>query len=103
MLLCIAIIVAGCSASHSPKRPPTVPLEASWIGGVDGGVWVSCDRATANILKCRVFSEDGGGVLQAGEYQSRQALKLSDLNAFNGRTLLTESEELSFTPATVEH
>ena len=68
------------------------------MGGEDGGVWVDCDQVALNVVKCRVFSEDGSSVLQAGEYRSRQKLEPSDLAAFDGNTLLTRNEVLSYKP-----
>ena len=41
ILVVLAIMVVSCSSqTQEPARPATVPNEAMWIGGVDGGAWV---------------------------------------------------------------
>ena len=77
-------------------RPKGVPESAHWIGGADGGIWADCSQLDPNVLKCRVFSELKGDVLLNGTFRSKQRLRVSDLVAFDGNTLLTQYEALSY-------
>ncbi len=37
----LTILLASCSSeSYEPTRPTSVPNEAMWLGGIDGGAWV---------------------------------------------------------------
>jgi hypothetical protein len=44
ILYCCIFILAACTAQEqmpqTPQRPESVPSDAMWIGGIDGGAWV---------------------------------------------------------------
>ncbi len=54
--------MAGCSeqAPYSPPRPSSLPSEAVYAGGVDGGDWVACDASANSALHCRIFDNETG-------------------------------------------
>ncbi len=72
-----AVILTGCQYDlRPPKRPGGVPLEASWIGGIDGGGWVLChaDEASTGYNLCAVWNEEGRGS-EPSRYRLRDRLK----------------------------
>ncbi|WP_373047447.1 hypothetical protein [Vulgatibacter sp.] len=63
-LLALACTWAGCKLQPAvPDRPATVPAEAVWRGGAEGGAWIHCEPA----LRCTVWQEDGS-VAQRGRF-----------------------------------
>lgn len=46
------------------ERPKLVPASAAWVGGDDGGVWVDCLAAADAKLKCKIFSDVTGEILE---------------------------------------
>jgi hypothetical protein len=62
--LLLAVIMANVLSCqpYCPTRPPSVPSEAVWAGGPDGGAWIVCKWRTKEPLleyDCQVFSETG--------------------------------------------
>lgn len=58
--LLAAVLAWSCSAQ--PSRPPSVPDQAVWAGGADGGAWVDCGMSTKEPLttfQCSVFRKRG--------------------------------------------
>lgn len=57
-----ALLITSCSrsTSYSPPRPPQLPPEAIYAGGVDGGDWVACDGGSDGTLHCRIFDHESG-------------------------------------------
>jgi hypothetical protein len=93
-LLGVAFLYACSSYQH--ERPKSVPSAAQWLGGADGGVWIKCLQQNASLLKCEIFDGDTGRILQSGTYLSHGSITQADLTAFDGRTLITNSEALTY-------
>lgn len=55
------IIIAGCNISldKNPKRPPLVPINSHWIGGIDGGHWITCSKVKGNNYYCHIYLDSG--------------------------------------------
>ena len=86
--------LTACNFTAEPARPSNLPSTVKWLGGEDGGVWVDCAKENDKLLKCKIFDADNGNVLQSGYYKSRNKIEISDLVAFDGRTLISKSELL---------
>lgn len=82
-IVCIALLVSACEQSQSSpataettlaerSRPAAVVADAVWVGGADGGVYVSISRNTN---------------LSAGEYQGTVYTQSGDL-WYRGRFVL---------------
>jgi len=65
MAVVVALMVAACPGSprsSAPARPASVPAEAFWLGGPDGGVWLTLSTQPADSgrrAQARVFHQDG--------------------------------------------
>jgi len=59
MLLFLTVLLAACSSPEPPPRLPSIPSEAVWVGGVDGGVWIWCKEAR-DLNFCTVYNEHSG-------------------------------------------
>ena len=56
------IVLCGCGDTGSPARPPGLPKEATYAGGVDGGDWVACRADGTDVVYCRVFDPKSGAL-----------------------------------------
>ena len=63
----ICLLYAGCYRQYPPERPKSVPAEAVWAGGIDGGGWVVCSTSSSEYNECTIFDE-GGGSQGPGRY-----------------------------------
>jgi hypothetical protein len=45
-----------------PKRPESVPLDAVWGGGIDGGYWLDCQELTEiqDAFYCMLYNDYSG-------------------------------------------
>ena len=52
------------------RRPRGVPIEAIFIGGVDGGNWISCKSVDGNLNKydCSIYSDSEGILICKGSF-----------------------------------
>lgn len=58
----LALSVACGSRAGEPPRPASVPAEAFWVGGADGGVFVTLSRAAndpPHTVRARIFYPHG--------------------------------------------
>lgn len=59
----LSVILSGCdisvSTNDSPSRPENVPTNAQWVGGADGGVFVSIAKNQNKSFQLQVFHDDG--------------------------------------------
>jgi hypothetical protein len=90
-LLCLTFFFA-CLDPSEPDRPPNVPHQAKWIGGIDGGVWCSIERLKGENKFSFKSWEDFGGILIAdGTFSVRDqntAENLLDkLDFFDGKDI----------------
>lgn len=56
--------VAACGRAerYSPPRPPGLPPDAVYAGGIDGGDWVACEGVQDGALHCRIFDSREGSL-----------------------------------------
>lgn len=57
----------------SPTRPRSVPAEALWAGGPDGGAWVDCTQSPTGSFHCEVFADVTGALIERGEFSLKLA------------------------------
>ncbi len=58
----LAFAVLGCGAPVSgadPERPSSVPMDAVWRGGMDGGHWIACSLTSPTRLECDTYRQTG--------------------------------------------
>ena len=52
--------ILGCYRQSTPEKPDTVPDEAKWVGGLDGGVWLQINEVISNnSILANVYFESG--------------------------------------------
>lgn len=69
-----SLISYGCmenlnSNAKQPKKPPNVPKEAVWSGGVDGGVFIYIrkeENSPPNIYVAKIFYDSTGDIWYEG-------------------------------------
>lgn len=54
--------------SYIPPRPANVPVDATWAGGADGGMWIDCDEGDTERYQCVVYATVTGVVAESGEF-----------------------------------
>ena len=104
VLLLILITSACTSHSNEPQHPPSVPKEAFWLGGSDGGAFVLIHkdpRDPPNIYQAQIFYHHGenwySGPLAASK-KDQESLSITNRNIFLGwdgeALILTNGREL---------
>ncbi|MCK5855831.1 MAG: hypothetical protein KAG56_11475 [Sulfurovaceae bacterium] len=65
----MAFFIVGCDVSldNEPKRPALIMANSVWVGGLDGGHWISCSKHNDNGYYCRIYLPSGSLFLY-GEY-----------------------------------
>ena len=75
-LIAAVLISFGCERTvvSPPPRSTSVPEEASWAGGLDGGDWLLCNRinGTATRYACKIYSDRTGNLIAEGEFEYRR-------------------------------
>lgn len=90
------MVAMGCtSEAVDPPRPATLPREAFWIGGADGGAFVRLAKAkTAGEYAGAVYREDGSVwyegrfVLEPPNAASVEPGEQADFTGWDGTQLL---------------
>jgi hypothetical protein len=62
-----AFLVACTYQYEPPKRPGSVPAEAVWAGGADGGAWILCKEDRSKNL-CSIYNESSGDLWVRGYF-----------------------------------
>jgi hypothetical protein len=67
----------ACSQADSPpNRPKTVPSQAMWIGGVDGGAWVVMSKPAdqlPHIYYAEIYGDQAGDKWYIGRLELQPA------------------------------
>lgn len=103
LLMLTVISVAGCSSKVSaPARPNGVPANAIWVGGADGGSFITCSydpRSAVNL--CTVYNDHTGQIEAEGPFKITGPTGPADVDgfqysAFDGREIyLSDGSVLS--------
>lgn len=67
------IVSNSLVANDSPVKPYKVPQNAIWSGGADGGMWISCEPHGLLELKCKVFADVTGVLVEEGIFVSESS------------------------------
>lgn len=79
--LLVALLFATLSYSCTPEvvapqRPISVPSEAVWAGGLDGGAWIRCSyEPEENANWCTVWNDTNGEILSSSLHVLRETGK----------------------------
>ena len=68
--------------SYAPERPSSIPAQARWVGGPDGGSWIVIDAYSSNQVKARIYFDDGE-LWSSGVYVPDENCILGDTFPFN--------------------
>jgi hypothetical protein len=66
-----ALAVAGCQKDGAPDRPKSVPPDAVWAGGADGGAWIHCAavrQGKPGRFFCKLFDDQAGKAWASGRF-----------------------------------
>ena len=92
LLLLIAI---ACSPAP-PARPENVPDQAQWTRGVNGRVWVDCDKLAGDQprYECSIFEHETGTLRARGNFAPNFDPTLIDvaLRSYDGAGILKISD-----------
>lgn len=59
LMFLFSLFQAGCYRAYPPPRPDSVPIDAVWAGGLDGGGWVRCSTPSSEFNICTIYDEEG--------------------------------------------
>jgi hypothetical protein len=95
----LLVIVVACN-SNVKQKPTTVPKDAIWKGGVDGGCWILFGLITNSSIEATIFDESGevwdrGIFKKHGNCQIPKEVLPEKIEGFDGKSLIT-SENCSF-------
>jgi len=91
--ICLLLLTMSCSSTITPPpRPASVPADAEWAGGGDGGSWILCKHTTGPAYDCSIYN-DSGDLEAQGQFvhsfpSGHAALKYS---CYNGISIDLES------------
>jgi hypothetical protein len=88
------------SLNYAPKRPPSLPKEAVWAGGVDGGAWyvVDSQKPAPDVWQIRVYRDNGSPWVR-GSFWWKEATNMKALpsfSAFDGNVIYLEGNKKMF-------
>ena len=88
-----------CVTAHIPSRPETVPTNAIWIGGIDGGVFIEISSTTdPKIYNATIYGDYDGSILYSGELKHNGETPFdpgdtSSYSGWDGHSLILRSNE----------
>ncbi|NOY84567.1 MAG: hypothetical protein GXO96_07075 [Nitrospirae bacterium] len=68
----LLFLVACTSNNATPPRPKSVPNDAMWIGGVDGGAWILLKKNQSDpeyIYRAEVYGDQAGNQWYIGRLE----------------------------------
>lgn len=100
----LLLTISACTVeriSSEPPRPESVPKEALWVGGPDGGAFLTVNPSGKNRYAVQVFSESGDRLFRGTMTLDRDVEKpfaYADVNAYSAwdgqRVLLVDGRSL---------
>ena len=100
LVLVVSLLVgvtSGCSEGEQrpPVRPSQVPTDARWVGGVDGGDWISCQHQSGISMRCHIYADVTGVVVDSGVFITKEGhrfpvgtdLFYSNISYFDGERI----------------
>lgn len=78
ILLMNLLTLSFCNYKNNPPRKKAaIPDTAVWIGGADGGEWISCEKKEEKF-KCKIFDDYFGDLICEGEFSLCEKNKLKN-------------------------
>jgi len=62
-LVCYFFTAACSPQNPTPARPDSVPKEAMWIGGIDGGAWILLNKKKSDpeyVYRAEIYGDQAG-------------------------------------------
>ena len=97
-------VFSACAVDRGPDRPASVPTEAAWASGPDGGAWVDCEykfKEPYTGYGCQIYNRVGGSQASGTFTLARRNgerfepvpgpfgdVALDDLDAYDGEKIL---------------
>ena len=94
-LFSILLLVTAFSCnSDKGEKPSSVPKDAIWKGGDDGGCWVLFSKVSENAIEATIFYENGevwekGIFKKQGNCQISKDILTKEIEGFDGESLIT--------------
>jgi hypothetical protein len=93
LLITLLMGMVACRKVEPPARPASVPAEAVWAGGADGGSWILCSvDAENNVNRCTIYNDNSGEIELQGDFTLRgesRAARVEELSyvGFDGSVI----------------
>jgi hypothetical protein len=98
----ILILVTAFSCNNEEQtRPSSVPKDAIWKGGADGGCWILFNSITSNTLNLVIYYQDGG-IWEQGIYKKIGNCDIpvneveNSIVGFNGQELIFKDNSCDY-------
>jgi hypothetical protein len=83
--LFISLFVLSCGngrSKNAPPKPASVPDQAFWSGGKDGGQWYLIDSLDSNAktIHCKIYSDHNGEMIDNNLFRLHCYLTESKIN-----------------------
>ncbi|MBQ1783237.1 MAG: hypothetical protein II007_06275 [Gammaproteobacteria bacterium] len=99
--LALSLMLIGClqaeQAGPSGARPSSVPVEAAWVGGADGGVYIQLLSVAEREIEAGIYAEHDGQPLFSGRLYSEAALRqpLGDVTGWDGDCIYFANQQMT--------
>jgi len=99
VFMSILIMFYFTSATQETQRfkPQNIPLSSQWVGGQDGGDWISCKELPKLKMECSIFNEITGELAETAVFAIPDAKKHSstlDIDFYDGDKIVTMDGEI---------
>jgi len=84
LIFIILFFISGCGdeVTQTPPKPSSVPVNAVWSGGPDGGSWFICNKSSLLIYKCDIYWDSDGSLKASGNYILQRKIWSGERNRF---------------------
>ncbi len=93
--LLLGLLLACHGDVQAPERPASVPPDAVWVGGSEGGAFLRLRPSGLGEFQGEIFDETSGKPLVTGRFVLKGApldeVKLQDASGWDGRRVLLRS------------
>lgn len=95
------VIIFTTTTTINPKRPKNLPRNSYWVGGADGGTWISINNVSNREFHCKTFFQDGMNQTR-GDYflvdHKKETSQRFDNLYFDGRIFLDTEKRTILLP-----
>ena len=93
--LLLSLLLACHGDVQAPERPASVPPDAVWVGGSEGGAFLRLRASGLGEFQGEVFDEVTGRPMASGRFVLKGApldeVKAQDASGWDGRRILLRS------------